>query len=670
MKKIINILLVIACILMSVEVAFAQSNILNKANDYFQQAEYAKSIEFYKKILKKNDTDKVALEQIAHAYRLMGQFAEAGHWYQKAMVFNSNNPLLKFHYAQTLMTNGKYAEAEKYFEEYAQKVPYDSRGKKFAESCRNIKSFEQDSYMYQLQKLKLNSSREELFPSFYKDGVVFHVTEGHNNASYFSQRNGNQLGMPNGLAIIPSNFQLEGALSFDRNSNKVYLSRNTSIENNTQSVSFGIFEAELVGNQLANIRPLSFNNAYYSISSPSISADGKTLYFSSDMPGGFGGQDLYSSTFQNGNWSKPRNLGSSINTEGDENYPYVHQNGTLYFASNGLGGFGSFDVFGAVHTNANKWETKNVGAPINSSSDDFGLILTNDFQTGYFSSNRKGGQGKHDMYQININEAKAAEMLARASDASSLNTFQTNYSKSKHNKEKTAKEYEMTSILKYKLKGNLKLVLVGIVLNKETKEPIEGAEVILEDLVSSDKQQFTTQKDGNFYFKLEAERQYSLFKIGRDGLAEAPVSISTVNKDETEILHAVLESTSSTFDESEDRTLVDVFEMNESPPTKVSSTYSNGPYSDSQIVFKIQIGAFRQKLDANSDFLGKIRGEVDTEKTRSGLIRYMMGNFNDFGDAETFRIQLLRQGYTKSFVAAYINGVRLDMPVEEVLQRY
>ncbi len=667
MKKIINILLVIACILMSVEVAFAQSNILNKANDYFQQAEYAKSIEFYKKILKKNDTDKVALEQIAHAYRLMGEFAEAGHWYQKAMIFNSNNPLLKFHYAQTLMTNGKYAEAERYFEEYAQKVPYDSRGKKFAESCRNIKSFEQDSYMYQLQKLKLNSSHTDLFPSFYKAGIVFHVAEGSNSTSYFSQKNGNQWGMPSSFTIMPSNFQLEGALSFDRNSNKVYFSGNTSIENNTQ---FGVFEAELVKNQLTSVRPLSFNNSYYSASSPSISVDGQTLYFASDMPGGFGGQDLYSSTFQNGAWSKPRNLGSSINTEGDENYPYIHQNGTLYFASNGLGGFGSFDVFGAVHTSSNKWEAKNVGAPINSSSDDFGLILTDDFQTGYFSSNRKGGQGKHDIYQININEAKAAEMLARASDASSLNTFQTNYSKSKLKNEGAAKKYEMTSILKYKLKGNLKLVLVGIVLSKETKEPIEGAEVVLEDLVSSDKQQFTTQKDGNFYFKLEAERQYNLFKIGRNGLAEAPVSISTVNKDETEILHAVLESTSSTFSETEDKTLVDVFEMNESPITEVSSTYSNGRYSDSQIVFKIQIGAFRQKLDANADFLSRIRGEVDTEKTRSGLIRYMMGNFNDFGDAEKFRIQLLRQGYTKSFVAAYINGVRLDMPVEEVLQRY
>ena len=684
MKTIINILFIATCILMSVETAFAQSNALKKAGDYFEQAEYSKSIELYKKVLKKDESNKVAMEQIAHAHRLLNQSAEAEYWYQKAMIFNSNKPLLKFHYAQTLMTNGKYLEAAKYFEEYAQKVPYDSRGAKFAESCRNIEELQQDTYMYQVEKFHFNSSGSDVSPSFYEGGILF-VSQQANQKTIYSttNNNGRQWSSPNPLPAANPNHHYEGSFSFNKAGDKVYFTRNVGKENDANTSHLKMYEANVVGNQWTNVREMSFNNNFYSVGSPSISANGRTLYFSSNMPGGYGGMDIYVSLYENGTWTKPQNLGKNINSEGDEVQPFVHPNGALYFASNGLGGFGGFDLFGAVRTNSIKWEVKNVGAPINSSNDDLGLILTGDFQKGYLSSNRKGGKGNFDIYQISINEAKAAEMLAKTPSSSSLHTFQTNYLKSKNKKAESSTFHAI--IKKYNLQRDLKLVLVGIVLNEETKEPIEGAQVMLEDLVSTEKQKFVTQKDGNFYFKLEAERQYKLFKVNSDGSTDPPTDISTVNKDETQILHAVLESTSSASNnlnnnqqdiplQAKDLTPADpntdVFKVNKSVERAMSSTYNNGRYSDSQLVFKIQIGAFRQKLDANSDFLSKVRGEVETEKTRNGLIRYMMGKFDDFANAEQFRIRLLRQGYTKAFVAAYINNVRLDMPVEEVLQRY
>lgn len=687
MKKNSHTLLMIACLLIGVEVAFAQSNTLSKANDFFEQAQYEKSIELYQKNLKKNESDKVALEQIAHAYRLMNRFEEAEHWYQKAMIFNSNKPLLKFHYAQTLMTNGKYLEAAQYFEEYAQKVPYDSRGKRFAESCRNMNTRQQDTYMYQLHKVAFNSTASELSPSFYGDGIVYINTQDNQTSVYHSQLSNQHLTSPRNFYGVGSDSFIEGALSFNKAENKVYFSRNIGRETSTSLVHLKMYEADLNNGKLVNVREFSFNSDFYSVGYPSISADGQTLYFASNMPGGYGGNDLYVSYFTNGNWSTPKNLGSSINTEGDEQQPFVHANGALYYASNGSGGIGGFDVFGATPINANKWKVENVGAPINSSSDDYGLILSDDFSLGYFSSNRKGGKGNFDLYQITINEAKAAEMMAKSTEQSSLHTFQTNYLKSK-SKGETSKNYgKALSKREFFLQKDLKLVLVGIVLNKETKEPVEGAMVVLEDLVTSTKQEFVTQNDGNFYFKLEAERQYKLSKLNPNGSTETFKTLSTINKDETQIMHAILESSSASissvdsqnnnytaieqaYDSSPANPNIDTFNTNESKETTMSSTYHNGSYSDSKLFFKIQIGAFRKKLDNDSEFLNKVKGEVDTEKTRNGMIRYVIGKFDDFNDAEQFRIRLLRQGYTKAFVAAYINNVRLDMPVEEVLQRY
>ncbi|MGB0930142.1 MAG: tetratricopeptide repeat protein [Chitinophagales bacterium] len=688
MKKITNTLLIIACLLMGMEMALAQSSTLKKANDYFEQTDYTKSVELYKKVLKKNESDKIALEQMAHAYRLMNRFEEAEQWYQRAMIFNSNKPLLKFHYAQTLMTNGKYSEAAKYFEEYAQKVPYDSRGTRFAESCRTMSTQQQDSEMYQIKQFAFNSPSSDLHPSFYKEGMVFTSTiEGRQTDVYYTQINNRQSTSPTTFTGINPQSYIVGAISFNKAGTKMYFSRDIGRENQTGNSHLKTFEASLVGGQWTNVRELPFNNNFYSVGYPTLSLDDRTLYISSNMPGGYGGNDLYVSSYENGTWSKPRNLGNVINTEGDEIQPFIHSNGALYYASNGLGGLGGFDVFGATAINSNKWKVENVGSPINSSSDDYGLILTDDFNKGYFASNRKGGKGNYDIYQITINEAKAAEMMAKVANQSSLHTFQINYLKSKNKAEKASKYSELFSTKGYFFgQKDLKLVLVGIVLNKETKEPIEGALVILRDKETSDKQEFTTQNDGNFYFKLEAERQYELFKQNASGDMESAENVSTIDKDETQIMHAILESSSASINMAKRPTendsqikpaftpnlqtpSTDTFEVNDSEEHALSTTYNNGYYSDSQLYFKIQIGAFRQKLENDSEFLGKVKADVDTEKTRNGMIRYMIGKFDDFADAEQYRVYLLRQGYTKSFVAAYINNVRLDMPVEEVLQR-
>lgn len=151
----------------------------------------------------------------------------------------------------------------------------------------------------------------------------------------------------------------------------------------------GIFIAELSGTSLTSLRPFKYNNPDYDIGQPSVSSDGKFLFYSSNMPGGQGGSDLYYCELSNGEWSKPVNFGPVVNSSSTENYPNYHSSGRLYFTSNRSGGIGNLDVYFTSMVGG-KWdEPVLLPEPINSSSDDFGLVAEIDLQKGYFSSNRK-----------------------------------------------------------------------------------------------------------------------------------------------------------------------------------------------------------------------------------------------------------------------------------------
>jgi len=151
----------------------------------------------------------------------------------------------------------------------------------------------------------------------------------------------------------------------------------------------GIFEAELSGFQLISIKPFKYNDPGFNTGQPSISPDGKYLYFASDMPGGQGGSDIYFSEWTDGNWSTPVNLGPGINSAGTDNYPCIHSSGKLYFASNRPGGMGGLDVYYSDFMDGS-WENPvRLPEPVNSSSDDFAFIARPDLQKGYFSSNRR-----------------------------------------------------------------------------------------------------------------------------------------------------------------------------------------------------------------------------------------------------------------------------------------
>jgi flagellar motor protein MotB len=189
----------------------------------------------------------------------------------------------------------------------------------------------------------------------------------------------------------------EGPATFTSDGKTIYYARNTIIEGkfkdiNAASNTMGVFSAQLKNGVWTNIQAFPFNSDDYSLGTPALSLDEHKLYFASDMPGGYGGTDIYYSEFKDGEWQKPVNLGKQINTSGNESYPFVSQAGKLFFSSDGLPGFGGKDIFYSVEL-AGKWQSPiHLEATINSSADDFGLVTDVNFEQGFFSSNRKHSQ--------------------------------------------------------------------------------------------------------------------------------------------------------------------------------------------------------------------------------------------------------------------------------------
>jgi hypothetical protein len=157
-----------------------------------------------------------------------------------------------------------------------------------------------------------------------------------------------------------------------------------------------------IGGKWVGEQPFQHNNDQYSLSHPSLSHDGNTLYFVSDMPGGIGGTDIYRCFRAADGWTQPQNLGKTINTRGDETTPFIHIDNILYFVSSGHGGFGGLDVFKVSIDGKEIGQVENLGYPVNTSSDDFGLILNKQGVHGFMSSNRRSGGFNDDLYEVMV----------------------------------------------------------------------------------------------------------------------------------------------------------------------------------------------------------------------------------------------------------------------------
>lgn len=398
--------------------ANAQDNSpLAKAQKLEKSFAYSDAIPLYLKALDKTPDSEKAIRGIAECYRMTNQTEQAEMYYRKLVQGNLATATDKLRLAQVLMSNANYTEAQKYFSEYSATASNDDRAKNQLDAISRLDVFLKDSVRFSVTAATLNTPNSDFSPSKFADGFVFvssrerggvkektHSWTGDPYLSLFYAK----IGTGASPTISPFAEELrsdynDGPVVFGPNGDEMFLTRNNSKLpfRNDKTSRLKIVFSKLEDGKWSTPVDLPFNRAQHNTAHACISPDGKRLYFSSDMPGGSGGMDLYYSDRDGLIWSEPVNLGKKINTTGNDVFPYIGPDGMLYFSSDGWPGLGGLDVF-KTETENQTSDPTNLGYPINTHKDDFGIWISADQKQGYISSNRKGGSGDDDIWSIDF----------------------------------------------------------------------------------------------------------------------------------------------------------------------------------------------------------------------------------------------------------------------------
>ncbi|GGG39277.1 OmpA family protein [Bizionia arctica] len=412
MKK-LNIFFTI--ILMSSLSITAQNKNTQNADKYFNKYEFIEAIEAYTVIVENGKADEYVYGQLAEANYNIFSTVEAERWYAKALETNQD-PEMIYRYSQMLKANGKYDESNKWMKKFADAKPKDDRAIAFIANPDYIPGILEGEKLYDISSLEFNTEYSD-YGGTVLDGNLY-FSSARNNARrnygwndepyldiYRVAVGGDAAGIEAELVNGVNTRYHEGLVSFSPDGNTIYFSRESFSEGDfeknkeakTKKSLLYLFKATKDGENWTDVQPLILNNKEYSVKSPSVSKDGKTLYFASDMPGGFGYFDIYKAAINSdGSFGTVENLGAKVNTEGQEMFPYISDTDVLYFSSNGHLGLGGLDVFYISESG----DAVNAGVPVNSNSDDLAFTINEETGEGFVSSNRPGGKGNDDVYAL------------------------------------------------------------------------------------------------------------------------------------------------------------------------------------------------------------------------------------------------------------------------------
>lgn len=398
---------------------------INRAQRYFDQHHYVQALSLFQKASRKNKRNLEAKLGMIDCYRQLNLPEETLPYFVE--VIEEAPVIYQYYYAQSLMATGQYQEAEMWITRYRDETKDFDRVNEILTGLQEINKFYKDSSLHIVTPVAINSDQSDFAPAFYNDGLVFTSARNTDPKRKFAWDNTPYLDLyyapfnkDNSLASpilfdenINSRYHEGPAAFYDRGKRMLFTRSNYhhgKLANNKSNINMiSMYSARYVDNSWEAIEPFAYNNKEYSTGHPTVSSDGKTLYFISDMSGGFGGTDIYKSTWQGNQWGTPENLGPTINTPGNEMFPYIHSDGTLYFASNGKGGLGGLDIFMVNATTADS--VANLGYPINSSKDDFGIIVSEDGTFGYLSSSRN--ENHDDLYRVQFHPPLVEPLLAK-----------------------------------------------------------------------------------------------------------------------------------------------------------------------------------------------------------------------------------------------------------------
>ena len=563
----------------------------SKADKMYQEKGYMASANKYQMKQSAKEMKPEVMAKIANSYRLNGETDLAEYWFAQC-IHQTNNVEDKLHYAEVLQSTGKCEDAIRWYKEYEKET---GTNRKFIEDCAELKNFKEHENVEVENLKKLNTPYLDYSAMTHDDGVIFTSTRGvlrmskvtdtwtKSNFSdvFFAKKNEEgKFERPEPIEGAINKKYHDGVTTISKTGTVMFFSRNNSKGKRKDGViDLKIYTSIFVDGAWKDAKELkAINGNNFASCHPTLSADGKLLYFASNRPGGFGGMDIYVSENVDGKWEEPQNLGPTVNSAGNELFPFVTEEGTLFFASNGHKGLGGLDVFYAEKASMFDEATwtirKNIGKPFNTKKDDFGFFANVEMTEGYMTSNRFGGLGGDDIYTwkstdgtpLKFNEAMMANFKVVASEDQSEirnaqitvesiagqggmkegktnvkglletsvrsgQTYQITVEKEGYltqEKEMTAADLLEMSVVTFDLEKVKCIELFGTVLNDKYKKVIPNVEVILLNKCTGEKTVVRTQEDGSFDFCLDRDCDFEIV-ASKEHFMATETMFSTIN---------------------------------------------------------------------------------------------------------------------------------------------
>jgi len=433
-----NLYIVLSFVAISLTVS-AQNKTTKAADKLFARFEYVDAAKEYLKLVENDKSDPYVYNQLAESYYNVFNTTEAAKWYAKSTETNQDAETY-YRYAQMLKANGKYEEANKQMKKFAGAAPNDQRAKAFNDNPNYIPRLLGKEKLYNVTTSDLSSDKSDFGAILYDNTLYFtsarngaRKTYGWTDEPYLDiyKADYNSDGtITNAVPLRDLNSKWhDGPITISADGNTAYFASESYKEKESEkdkkaNAKFSqvyLFKTTKTGDKWGNVTEVTFNDKTFSNSNPSLSRDGKTLYFSSDRPGSIGGVDIWKVAINvDGTYGEPQNLGSKVNTEGNESFPFISDdNKTLFFASSGKQGFGGLDVY---QIELSGGEATNLGKPVNTEKDDFAFTFNSVKGVGFLSSNRSGND---DIFavapicgvdvMIVVTNAKTGAILSNAS---------------------------------------------------------------------------------------------------------------------------------------------------------------------------------------------------------------------------------------------------------------
>lgn len=495
-----------------------QPDLRARANRLFQEYQYANAAKGYLKLVVVKKPRLMDMERLAICYRKMNNFEDAETWYARIVADPKSSTENLILYGEVLKTNARYEQAKKVLQEYAAKTGKHQAVANELAGCDSAQVWMAHPTVHKLKnEAEINTQNSE-FAAFPQGTTVYYAGEpatglmdktygwtGNSFLKIYTAERGseNELSKPAfaGNTLNTESFHM-GPVTGNKAGDVLFITRTypgkkgeLSRENKRsyKTNTLELFIQKKVNGEWQQAEAFPYNKVQeYSVGHAALSTDEKTLYFVSDMPGGYGGTDIwYVTANTNGTWSAPLNAGKDINTSANELFPAIGPDGTLFYSTSGLPGMGGLDIFSSKGHASNWSKPQNLRFPLNSAADDFAFVINGANTAGFISSNRKGGKGEDDIYSFSHQKARII------------------------------------------------LALAGVTYNKKTGERLPAAAVTLFSGGRTITGKQNSKDDGTFFFELEVGADYRVLAT-KEGFYGDSTSLSTLGLTKSDTLKVAL----------------------------------------------------------------------------------------------------------------------------------